>query len=226
MNETGTVLILLGPPGVGKGTQGAMLADAMNAERLATGDLLRAARRDGTELGRKAQSYMDAGDLVPDELIVALVRERLEALPDEQGVIFDGFPRTVPQAEALEVVLEGVRRDLDAVVLFEAPDDVLVKRISGRRSCPECGRVYNVHFDPPITEGICDACGARLDHRKDDSLETVRHRLDVYRKLTEPLVAHYDSGRAPVLRVDGDRSLEEVQSETRRGLAEHVGVGA
>lgn len=223
-SDSGTVLILLGPPGVGKGTQGAMLAEDLGWERIATGDLLRAARREGTDLGRKAQAYMDAGDLVPDDLIVELVRERLTALAHDRGVIFDGFPRTVPQAEALEPVLVDVGRTLDGVILFEAADDVLVKRISGRRSCPDCGRVYNVHFDPPATEGICDECGARLDHRKDDTADTVAHRLKVYREQTEPLVEYYEKGAAPVVRIDGDDGLETVNRRTRRALAERTAV--
>lgn len=220
------VVILLGPPGVGKGTQGALLEEALDWERVATGDLLRNAVRQGSELGRKAQRYMEAGDLVPDSLIISLVRELLEGLPDERGVIFDGFPRTLAQAEALDEVLPEVGRRVDGVILLEAPDDVLVKRVSGRRSCPGCGRVYNVHFDPPITEGICDGCGARLEHRKDDAPETVAHRLEVYRELTEPLVAYYDKGDAPVLRVDGDRTVDEVTEEVRRILAAELGVEA
>lgn len=220
------VVILLGPPGVGKGTQGALLEEALGWERVATGDLLRNAVREGTELGRKAQRYMEGGDLVPDDLIVSLVKELLEGLPGDRGVLFDGFPRTLAQAEALDAVLPEVGRQVDGVVLLEAPDDVLVKRVSGRRSCPECGRVYNIHFDPPVTEGICDACGAHLTHRKDDTPETVAHRLEVYRELTEPLVAYYQSGGMPVLRVDGDRALDEVTGEIRRAMAEELGVEA
>jgi adenylate kinase len=215
------VVVLLGPPGVGKGTQGVLLAEALEWERLVTGDLLRAARRDGTELGRKAQAFMDAGDLVPDGLIIQLVRERLEELPAEKGVILDGFPRTVPQAEALARSLAEVGRRVDSVVLLEAPDDVLVKRLSGRRSCPKCGRVYNVHFDPPKRDGLCDHCGTALDHRKDDAPETVRHRLEVYRELTEPLVAHYERGSVPVFRENGDRDLEAV----RQSLWDRIAAG-
>lgn len=224
--DRGVVLILLGPPGVGKGTQGALLVDWLGWERLATGDVLRAARREGTELGKQAQKYMDAGDLVPDSLIVKMVRDRLEDLPASQGVIFDGFPRTVAQAEALAEVLPGVGRQVDAVVLLEAPDDTVVKRISGRRSCPQCGRVYNVHLDPPITDGVCDECGAILDHRKDDAPETVRHRLDVYRSQTEPLVAFYEERDPPVLRIAGDGSLEAVRDSVRTALVDRLSVEA
>jgi adenylate kinase len=219
------VVILLGPPGVGKGTQGVLLAEALGWERLVTGDLLRAARREGTELGREAQAYMDAGDLVPDDLIVELVRQSLLGLGRETGVIFDGFPRTVPQAEALEEVVSEVGRRVDAVVVLEAPDDVLVKRIAGRRSCPDCGRVYNVHFDPPKREGICDECGARLDHREDDTPETVGHRLEVYRSQTRPLVAQYESGPAPVLRIDGEGAPDDVREAVWKAVAAELEVG-
>ncbi len=220
------VIILLGPPGVGKGTQGALLTESFGWERIATGDLLRGARRDGTELGRQAQSYMDAGNLVPDELIVALVREHLKKLPPERGVVFDGFPRTLAQAEALDQVLPEVGRKVDAVLLLEAPADVLVKRLSGRRSCPQCERIYNIHFDPPVTEGTCDECGARLIQRKDDLPDTVRHRLSVYRDQTRPLVTHYEEGSTPVLRIEGDRKLEHVTRAIRRSLVKQLGVEA
>ncbi len=219
------VVILLGPPGVGKGTQGAMLAEALEWDRLATGDLLREAKRRGTELGRQAATYMDAGELVPDSLIVAMVQERLEAMPARRGVLFDGFPRTEPQAQALDRVLPEVGRQVDAVVLLEAPDEVLHKRISGRRHSPESGRVYNVYFDPPEQEGICDEAGTPLVHREDDHPETVARRLEVYRELTEPLVDYYEASDAPVLRIDGDQTMEAVQASVRQALDEALDLG-
>ena len=218
IEDLGLSVILLGPPGVGKGTQGAVLSDSFGWERLVTGDLLRAARLEGTDLGQKAQAFMDAGDLVPDDLVVALVQERLSQLPGDRGVVFDGFPRTVAQAEALAEALPGVGRRTDAVLLLEACDEILVKRISGRGSCPQCARVYNIHFDPPITEGMCDECGALLDHRKDDTPETVRHRLAVYQEQTRPLVSHYQDRGTPVLRVDGEGSLDEVRAAVQEAL--------
>jgi adenylate kinase len=218
------VIILLGPPGVGKGTQGELLAETLEWDRLVTGDLLRAARRDGTETGNRAKAYMDRGDLVPDEVIVALVKERISSLPDDQEIIFDGFPRTVPQAEALDEVLPESGRAIDAVVLLEAPDEVLVKRIGGRRSCSSCGRIYNVHFDPPEAGDTCDECGSELLHRSDDDPDTVRHRLEVYRAQTEPLVQYYESGDAEVLRIDGNREPGEVQASIRSALASHLGI--
>jgi len=218
------VIILLGPPGVGKGTQGELLAETLEWDRLVTGDLLRTARRAGTETGNKAKAYMDRGDLVPDEVIVALVNERISSLPDDKEIIFDGFPRTVPQAEALDEVLPDSGRVIDAVVLLEAPDEILVKRIGGRRSCSSCGRIYNVHFDPPDVEGTCDECGSDLLHRSDDDPDTVRHRLDVYRAQTEPLVQYYESGDAEVLRIDGNRGPGEVQASIRSALSSHLGI--
>lgn len=205
-------VILLGPPGVGKGTQGALLCDELGFEHVSTGDLLRAARREGTKLGREAQTYMDRGELVPDEVIVGMVREALDALPDDRGVVFDGFPRTVPQAEALDGVLADVGRRVDDVVVLEADDEVLVKRLSGRRSCPKCGALYNVHFSPPKRDGVCDRCGAELEARADDAPETVQNRLDVYHRQTEPLVRFYEEHAAPVHRIDGTGSVEAVQA--------------
>jgi adenylate kinase len=217
------VIILLGPPGVGKGTQGAHLAESLGWERIATGDLLRAARREGTELGQEAQGYMDRGELVPDGLIVAMVREHLAALGAGVGVLLDGFPRTVAQAESLDAMLPEVGRQVDGVLLLEAPDEVLVKRISGRRSSPE-GRVYNVHFDPPKVEGVCDVTGSALIHREDDLPETVANRLSVYRAQTEPLVGYYKAAPARVMKIRGERPMDEVYSEIRRSLEQELGV--
>ena len=218
------VAILLGPPGVGKGTQGDRLVKSLGWQKVATGDLLRAARREGTELGRKAQSYMDAGELVPDDLIVELVKEKLAGLPADAGVLFDGFPRTVPQAEALDAALPSVDRKVDVVILFEAPADVLHQRISGRRFSPDSGRIYNIYFDPPKEEGICDEAGTSLVHRDDDQPETVARRLEVYRKQTEPLVEYYEHSSSPLIRIDGDQEMHEVQSDLRAGLAREVGI--
>lgn len=216
------VVILLGPPGVGKGTQAVRLAEELYAAHVSTGDLLRAARREGTELGKKAQAYMDAGELVPDDLILGLVEEHLEGVDDETAVLFDGFPRTTAQADGLSEVLEKSGRQVDGVVLFEAHDETLVKRLSGRRSCPDCGAVYNVYFNPPGTEGTCDRCGGTLVHRADDTPETVSRRLEVYREQTAPLVDYYDASEAPLVSVRGDRSVEDVYADFKsvvEGLA-------
>lgn len=212
------IVILLGPPGVGKGTQGKILCDSMGFRHVATGDLLRAARREGTELGRQAQAYMDRGELVPDEIIIGMVEEVLDEVGDGPGVVLDGFPRTVPQAEALADSLTGRDRKVDRVLVMEAPREVLVKRVAGRRSCPECRSVYNVHFGPPREEGVCDRCGAELVHRKDDTPETVANRLDVYLRQTAPLIDFYESSDAAVFRINGDQSVEAVQNDLADAL--------
>ncbi|HCR03974.1 MAG TPA: adenylate kinase [Gemmatimonadetes bacterium] len=205
------VVIMVGPPGVGKGTQGVLLAEAMNSRHIATGDLLRAARRDGIELGRKAQEFMDRGELVPDQLIVDLVREVVQKMDRDAGVVLDGFPRTVSQAEALGGVLSELDRKVDVVVVLEAEDDVLVKRLGGRRSCGQCDMIYNVHFNPPKQDGICDRCGGVLTLRPDDDPATVRRRLEVYRRETAPLVRYFNDAEASVCRIEADQSVAEVQ---------------
>lgn len=213
------VVILLGPPGVGKGTQGVLLSEALGWTRISTGDLLREAVREGTALGREARGFMEAGELVPDGVIIGLVRDVVAGLPPEQGIIFDGFPRTVAQAEALDEVLPPLGRRVDRVVLLEAPDDVLVQRISGRRSSP-AGYVYNVHYDPPRVPGKCDHTGEDLVQRDDDREETVRRRLEVYRAQTEPLIRFYEESPGVVVTsVDGDRGMEAVQEGVRAAVS-------
>ena len=216
------VVILLGPPGVGKGTQAVRLADNVGWEHVSTGDLLRAARRDGAELGRRAQAFMDAGELVPDSLILDLVREHLRGVAPEAGILFDGFPRTTAQAEGLREVLGSVGRRVDRVVVLEADDEELVRRLAGRRSCPECGAVYNVHFTPPATEGVCDRCGGRLVQRPDDEADTVRRRLDVYQELTAPLVAHYEDTDVELVHIDAQRPVDEVYESFRDAVGQGV----
>ena len=213
-------LVLFGPPGAGKGTQGVLLAEKLQLRRLSTGDLLREAVREGTELGREARRYMDAGELVPDQVILGLVRQYLEV--GVGGVIFDGFPRTEPQARALDALLAELGRSIQAVLVLDVPDDVLVRRISGRRSCPACGAVYHVDFDPPAEPGRCDRCGADLVHRADDEETTVRRRLAVYRAQTAPLLAHYQA--SPGTRVEavaGDLPIEQVQQNLIEVLSQH-----
>ena len=212
------VVVLLGPPGVGKGTQAVRLADELDVQHVSTGDLLRAARREGTELGRKAQEYMDAGNLVPDPLILDLVREHLGSPAANSGVLFDGFPRTTAQADGLDAVLRERGRRIDLVVLFNAPTDVLVKRLSGRRSCPDCGAVCNAYFSPPEREGVCDRCGGTLVHRADDDADTVLHRLEVYQKQTAPLISYYLSHDVRLVEIDADRSAGVVFEDFERAV--------
>jgi adenylate kinase len=204
-------LVLFGPPGAGKGTQGALLAERRNMLRLSTGDLLRDAVRDGTPLGVKAKGFMDAGELVPDEVILGLVRETMQGSGD--SVIFDGFPRTLPQAEALDRLLADLGKPLGAVLVLNVDDEELVRRLSGRRSCPGCGAVYNIYSEKPKVEGKCDRCGADLVQRSDDQESTVRRRLQVYQEQTAPLIQYYRSGPTPVHAIDGDRAVETVQAD-------------
>ncbi len=209
-------LILLGAPGAGKGTQGERLAREFGLVRISTGDLLREAVREGTPLGREARRYMDAGELVADDVILGLVGVVLGR--PAAGHVFDGFPRTIAQAEALDVLLAETGRPLDAVVLIDVPDDVLVRRLSGRRSCPDCGAVYNVYFEPPRREGLCDHCGATLVERPDDAPDTVRRRLEVYREQTQPLIEYYRQGEAPLLTLNGDRDPDDVYAELKKAV--------
>lgn len=211
-------LIFLGAPGAGKGTQGALLAEKKGLRRVSTGELLRDAVRKGTPLGEKAKGYMDAGELVPDEVILGLVREVLAADTNSAGVLFDGFPRTIPQAEGLDRLLAELEQRLHAVLVIDVPDDDLVKRLSGRRSCPNCEAVYNVYFEPPREPGVCDVCGGALVERADDAAETVRRRLEVYREQTEPLIAYYEASSTPVRYVDGNRSVEDVHRDVLKVL--------
>ncbi|HEX5869236.1 MAG TPA: adenylate kinase [Longimicrobium sp.] len=200
-------LVLLGAPGAGKGTQGALLAGKLGVPKIATGDMLRDAVRQGTELGLKARQVMDAGQLVSDEIVLGLVRERL-AGDAADGAIFDGYPRNVAQARSLEGLLAEDGRRIDAVVVIDVDDDSIVRRMSGRRTDPETGTVYHVEHNPPPAD-VAD----RVIQREDDREETVRHRLEVYRQSTAPLVDHYRQAGVPVHTVDGDRSIDAVQGE-------------
>lgn len=211
-------LILLGPPGAGKGTQAKMLADRFDIPQISTGDILRAAVKEGTPMGIKAKAYMDAGGLVPDEVVVGIVRERLQKSDCAVGFILDGFPRTVAQADALKETLHQLGKDLDAVVSLEVDVEALVERLTGRRTCRECGRGYHVKFDPPKVAGICGACGGELFQRDDDREETIRKRLDVYRTQTAPLAAYYRADSL-LTSVDGMREIDSVQQQILSALS-------
>src|SRR5688500_354274 len=211
-------LVLFGPPGAGKGTQGALLADRLELLRLSTGDVLRDAVKRGTPMGLEAQRYMNAGELVADEVILGIVNDYLGAEAKDTGVIFDGFPRTIPQAQSLDALLAKLGRPLRAVLVLDVDDDTLVKRLSGRRSCSVCGAVYNIHFEAPRAENKCDACGNPLTMRPDDDLATVQRRLDVYRQQTAPLLDYYDASPTTVHRLDGDRAVDDVQADLLRLL--------
>ncbi|MFW5420453.1 adenylate kinase [Nocardiopsis sp. CNT-189] len=183
--------VLVGPPGAGKGTQAQLLASELSIPKVSTGDIFRANVSGGTELGKRAKSYMDRGDLVPDEVTNEMVRARLGEPDAREGFLLDGFPRNVAQAETLDGMLKEMGTALDAVLELKVDEDEVVKRLSGRRSCRECGRVYHLEYDPPAKKGVCDACGGELYQRDDDREDVIRHRLQVYREQTEPLVAFY-----------------------------------
>lgn len=201
-------LIFLGPPGVGKGTQAGQLSEHYRTPHIATGDILRAAIAKKTPVGLEAKSYIDAGKLVPDDVIINIIRERLKEPDTEAGYILDGFPRTIKQGEALSKLMDESRQKIDRVLYFELPEEELVKRIAGRRSCPSCQKVYHTLFNPPPQEGVC-SCGTPLVQRKDDRPETVKARLAVYRNETTPLIQYYRE-RGLLSQIDANGSVDEV----------------
>ncbi len=211
-------LVLLGPPGSGKGTQGERLNEDLRLPYYATGDILRAAVREETELGRTAKGYMDRGDLVPDEVIVGVIAERVGSSEALDGFILDGFPRTTPQAEALDAKLSDLGRGVTAVLLIDVSDDEVVRRLGGRRTCEANGHVFHVEFEPPTQEGVCDIDGSPLIVRDDDEPEVIRKRLETYHEKTEPLVSYYDS-RGVLRRIEGEAAPEAVAEQVRGTLA-------
>jgi adenylate kinase len=212
-------LILLGPPGAGKGTQAERLHEDFGLPHISTGDMLRAEVAEGSELGEKAKRYMDAGELVPDDVIIEMITRRIEDTDALDGFLLDGFPRNEQQAEALDRAFARLGRRLTGALLIDVPDEEVVRRLSGRRVCVKNpSHIYHVEFDPPKHEGVCDQDGARLIQRDDDREDTIRRRLDIYHSCTEPLIAHYD--RAGLLRrFDGRRSPEEVHDHLRATVA-------
>ncbi len=212
-------LILLGPPGAGKGTQADRLQSDFALAHISTGDMLRAQVADGTELGREAQRYMKAGELVPDEVIVGMITERIGVNDARDGFLLDGFPRNEGQAGALKVALDGLERRLTAALLIEVPDEEVVRRLAGRRVCVKNpSHIYHVELDPPKHEGICDQDGSRLVQREDDQEWTIRRRLEVYHAQTAPLIGHYDR-EGLLRRFDGSRTANEVHNHIRATLA-------
>lgn len=211
-------VVLLGPPGVGKGTQAHRLSDALGFPRIITGDMLREHVAADTPLGREAKEFMGRGELVPDHLIIAMIRERLQEEDTRDGFIIDGFPRTIVQARAFEDLVTP-----DVVIAMEASEEELIERLSGRRVCRRCKSIYHVVHDPPEQEGVCDRCGGELYHREDDREKVIRERLRTYQRETEPLIAHYEA-RSSLERVPSEGGIEEVSRKLlgvlkRRGLA-------
>lgn len=209
-------LVFLGPPGVGKGTQAEKLSKEYRIPHIATGDMLRTAMAKKTPVGLEAKSYIDAGKLVPDDVIINLVAERLKEPDTKVGYILDGFPRTIKQAEALSEILKKNRRGIDRVLYFDLNEEELVKRIAGRRSCPACQKVYHTSFNPPPQEGTC-SCGTALVQRKDDRPETVKARLIVYRNETAPLIQHYRE-QDLLTQIDADAGVEAVTGRVKKAV--------
>ena len=210
-------IILMGPPGAGKGTQAEKLVDLYQIPHISTGDMFRKAQKDGTELGLKAKSYMDQGQLVPDEVTVGIVKERLAEADCKEGFLLDGFPRTVQQADALDTILAELDMALDCVVNIEVDKAFLVDRLTGRRVCRACGATYHIDNKAPKVEGVCDKCGGELYQRGDDTIETVSNRLDVYAAQTAPLIDYYKS-KGIMSSIDGSKSMEEVLADIRTAL--------
>ena len=213
-------IVLLGGPGSGKGTQAKKLIDTLGVPQISTGDIFRAALKEGTPMGLKAKTFMDKGELVPDDVVIGVVEERL-AKPDlAKGYMLDGFPRTLPQAEALDGILKSLGQSIDHAILVDVPDEELVARLSGRRTCKksECGRMYHVMFNPPKKEGVCDACGTELYQRDDDSEATIRERLGVYNKQTAPLIDYYEK-KGLLRKVEGVGPIDQIFASIQKVLA-------
>jgi len=214
-------VVLLGPPGAGKGTQAKLLQEEFGAVQISTGDILRKAVADQTQLGKEAAGFINSGALVPDSVIINLVAERLKANDCEQGFLFDGFPRTIPQAESLDEILKKLRRELNCVLLVQVPQDVLIERLAGRRTCRQCGSMFHVVFSPPRREGMCDRCGGELYQRDDDKEQTIANRLQVYQNQTAPLV-HYYQQRGLLHAIDGVGEIGQIRARVIEALGELV----
>ncbi|MDD6797908.1 MAG: adenylate kinase [Bacteroides sp.] len=202
-------IIMLGAPGAGKGTQAKRIAEKYSIPHISTGDIFRANIKNGTELGKKAKTYMDKGELVPDSLVVDLVIDRFKEADCANGYVLDGFPRTIPQAEALDEALKAIGEKVDYAINVEVPDENIINRMSGRRACVGCGATYHIKYNPTKVEGVCDACGQELILRDDDKPETVKNRLEVYHNQTQPLIDYY-SNQGIMKEVDGTVDMDEV----------------
>ncbi len=207
------VVILFGPPGSGKGTQSKMIAEEMGIPHIATGDIMRQAISEGTELGQKVREFVGRGLLVPDEIVIQIIEERLKKDDSKKGFILDGFPRTVPQAIALDELFEKLGIRDYKIIWLDVPDEEILKRMSGRRTCKSCQSVYNIYFNPPKVEGICDICGGELVIREDDKEEKVRKRLEVFREQTMPIIDYYQKKNRKITKIDGVGKLEHLHTE-------------
>ncbi|MEG2512790.1 MAG: adenylate kinase [Acetivibrio sp.] len=210
-------IVMLGAPGAGKGTQAKKIAEKYSIPHISTGDIFRANIKNATELGKKAKTYMDQGLLVPDELVVDLVVDRIGQKDAENGYVLDGFPRTIPQAEALDKALQAIHEKMDYAINVEVPDQIIVNRMAGRRACTSCGGTYHISYNPPKKEGICDTCDGNLVLREDDKPETVKKRLDVYHEQTQPLIEYYTNQKL-LVEVDGTQEMADVFEAIKRIL--------
>jgi adenylate kinase len=210
-------IVLFGPPGAGKGTQAKFLSEEFNIPHISTGDILRENVKKGTALGMKAKSYMDKGALVPDQLLNDLVRSRLEEPDTKKGFLLDGYPRTIPQAKALDEIMEDLNRTLTAVLNIDVGTSALVKRLSGRRICRGCAASYHVSFNPSKVKDVCDTCAGELYQRADDTEDAIKNRLAVYKKQTQPVLDYYKK-KGILVDIDGDREIEEVKADAIRAL--------
>jgi len=210
-------LILLGPPGAGKGTQAKRLVESYGIPQISTGDILRKAVKEGTQLGKEAKSYMDAGELVPDSVVIGIIEERLKEPDCKEGYILDGFPRTVPQAEALDAILDKMGSRIDHVVSIEVPDGELMNRLTGRWTCKNCGAMFHEKNQPPKEQGKCDHCGGELYQRDDDKADTIRERLRVYGSQTQPLIEYYNK-KGLVRKIDGIGTIDEIFERIKKAV--------
>ena len=210
-------LMIMGPPGAGKGTQAERLVKDLNITHISTGDMFRAAIKEGTDMGKKAKEYMDKGQLVPDEVVVGMVKDRLSQPDCEKGFLLDGFPRTLAQAEALSTTIDEMGIKLDGVINIDVPRERLMARLTGRRVCKGCGASYHVIFNAPKTKGVCDSCGGELYQRSDDNEETVSNRLDVYESQTQPLIDYYKA-KGLLLNINGDQDINLVLKDVLTAL--------
>jgi adenylate kinase len=215
-------LVLVGPPGAGKGTQAEFIAAHLSVPKISTGDILRANVADGTELGREAKGYMDSGELVPDQVVINMVRDRLAEPDAEDGFLLDGFPRTVPQAQELDNMLADLGTGLDLVLELVVEEEEVIRRLSGRRNCRGCTKIWHVEFDPTTVDGVCDRCGGELFQRDDDKPETIAERLRVYARDTQPLVAYY-AAQGKLVGLDAVGPVEDVTQRAYDALASYGG---